>query len=86
MVPDEVFMSSSAFGYNSRPRFLVEQIGRSVHRQLQEARAEVAEIVSANRDGILGLAEIIFTERRLSDRALRDALVESGFEPLRTES
>jgi len=85
MVADEVFMSMSAFGYNSRPQFLVDQVGKSVHRQMQEARLEVAEIVSANRDGILRLAEIIFTERRLSDRALCEALVEAGFEPLRSD-
>ncbi len=85
MVPDEVFMSLSAFGYNSRPPFLVDAVGKSVHRQLQEARREASELVSAHRDGILRLAEIIFTERRLSDRALSSALVEAGFEPLRTD-
>jgi ATP-dependent Zn protease len=85
MVPDEVFISMNGFGYGARPKFLVEQFGRSMQRQLQEARAEVTELVAANREAILRLAETIFTARRLSDGALRDALVEAGFEPLRTD-
>jgi len=86
MLPDEVFVSMEAFGYRfGKPAYMVEQFGRSVQRQLKEARAEVTELVTANREAILRLAETIFTARRLSDAALQDALVEAGFEPLRTE-
>jgi cell division protease FtsH len=85
MVPDEVFVSLDAFSYDETPRFLIDQVGRSVVRQLTEARHEVIELVAAHRDPILRLAEIIFTARRLSDGALRDALVEAGFEPLATD-
>jgi cell division protease FtsH len=85
MVPDEVFMSMDAFGYRGKPAFLVERVGRSVHRQLKDTRVEVSELVTAHRVPILRLAETIFTARRLSDGALRDALIEAGFEPLRND-
>ncbi len=85
MVPDEIFISMDAFGYSSRPRFLTDRLGRSVQRQLSEARPQVTELVASNRERILALAEIIFSARRLSDRALAEALIEAGFEPLRTE-
>jgi cell division protease FtsH len=85
MVPDEAFFSLDAFSYGETPRFLIDQVGRSVVRQLQEARAEACELVALHKEPILRLAETIFTARRLSDGALREALVEAGFEPLRTD-
>jgi ATP-dependent Zn protease len=85
MVPGEIFVSLDAFDYDETPRFLIDMAGRSVVRQLAEARAEVTELVAAHREQILRLAETIFTARRLSDTALRDALIEAGFEPLRTD-
>jgi cell division protease FtsH len=84
MTPDEIFVSLDAFRYDETPRFLTDRIGRSVVRQLTEARLEVTGLVAANRDCILTLAETIFNARRLSDCALHDALIEAGFEPLRT--
>jgi cell division protease FtsH len=85
MLPDEVFVSMSAFGYNERPRFLIDRIARSIVRQMDEARAEVTTLVALHREPILRLAESIFTARRLSDGALRDALTHAGFEPLRED-
>ena len=85
MVPDEVFISMDAFGYGPKPQFLTDRLARSVVRQLTEARAEVTDLVAAHREPILRLAETIFTARRLSVGALRDALVEAGFEPLATD-
>jgi hypothetical protein len=46
---------------------------------------ETTELVSSNRESILKLAEAIFTARRLSDSALREALIDAGFEPLSTD-
>ncbi len=85
MVPDDIFVSLDAFSYDETPRYLIDQVGRSVVRQLAEARVEATELVSTNRESILKLAEAIFTARRLSDSALREALVEAGFEPLSTD-
>lgn len=85
MIPDEVFVSMDAFSYDETPRFLIDRVGRSVVRQMTDARAEVTDLVAARREPILRLAETIFTARRLSDGALRDALIEAGFEPLRTD-
>ena len=85
MVPDEAFFSLDAFSYDETPRFLIDQVGRSVVRQLQEARVAACELVALHKEPILRLAETIFTARRLSDGALREALVEAGFEPLRTD-
>jgi cell division protease FtsH len=85
MVPDEVFVSLDAFEYDETPKFLIDLVGRSVVRQLGEARKEACELVRTHRDSILCLAETLFAARKLSDGALREALIEAGFEPLRTE-
>ena len=45
----------------------------------------MTDLVASNREPILRLAEAIFTARRLSDCALREALIEAEFEPLSTE-
>jgi hypothetical protein len=77
MHPYGTFISLNAFGYGPKPRFLTDRLARSVVRQLTEAHKEAVELIDLHREPILLLAERIFTARRLSDDALRDALIEA---------